>query len=205
MKKKIIILIIFIGVACVCSGFFIKFIFFRYQNTLPSEQDPELSLPMYDFSHNDNIRGYGQVSPEDYHNGIDFGVNDTTSIVAPYAAYIMDIKFWFNERGGHWQTNIRLWLNNKWNIEIAFESWAAYENESYGILQKDAIIVNEDQYVEANQTLGDLLCHGEGSHIHFMIRKENIDYCPYTYFSPSAKSIFAAQFYLVNYTPYWCM
>jgi hypothetical protein len=203
MKAKYIILIIMIGIAGICSGFLIKFIFFRYPNTLPSGEDPELLLPIYDFSHVDAIAGHGNISPGEYHNGIDFGVNASTAIVAPYDAYIKDIKCWYNDKGGHWQTNVRLWLNSQWEIEIAFEPWAL--NESFGLLQKDAIVVTTDQFVKANQTLGDLLCQGAHAHIHFMIRKSNTDYCPYIYFSSSAQITFAAQFYLVNYTPYWCM
>jgi len=170
---------------------------------LPSGEDPILCLPLYDFSHCDAIQGYGQITPEYYHNGIDFGVNGTTIIVASHAAYVDEIKFWYNEKGGHWQTNVRLWLNSQWMIEIAFESWAV--NETYGQMQRDAILVNQGQYVEANQSIGSLLVHGSGAHIHFGIYSNNEDKCPYSYFSPSAKAIFEAHFYSVNYTQHWCM
>ncbi|NVM30038.1 MAG: peptidoglycan DD-metalloendopeptidase family protein, partial [Candidatus Helarchaeota archaeon] len=166
-------------------------------------EDPALLLPMYDFSNNSYIYGYGQLTLDTFHNGIDFGVNSTTAIVAPHAAYVEAVDFWYNDKGGHWQTNVRLWLNHQWKIEIAFESWAL--NETYGQLQADAIRVNPGQYVEVNQTLGNLLYHGTGAHIHFMISFNNADLCPYTFFTPTSQSIFAAQFALVNYTAHWCM
>ena len=201
MKKKVLFAIVLIGIVCVCSLIVIKSIFFKYPDTLTAGEDPELTLPLTSFANNTYIGGYGTV-PLGWHNGIDFGVNGSTVIVAPHNAYIDFIECWYNDGGGHWQTNVRLWLNYQWNLEIVFESWAL--NESYGQLQRDAIIVNTGQFVSANQPLGTLLCHGEGAHIHFQVSSNNVQCCPYTYFSASAKAAFAAQFYLVNYTPYWC-
>ncbi|MHA1131372.1 MAG: hypothetical protein ACTSQQ_11265, partial [Candidatus Helarchaeota archaeon] len=77
--------------------------------------------------------------------------------------------------------------------------------ETFGLLQRDAIIVEQGQYVASNQSLGTLLVHGPSAHIHFGIYSDNQDKCPYLYFSASAKATFEAYFYLVNYTPYWCM
>ena len=54
-----------------------------YPDTLPEGEDPQLILPLYDYSHLNIIQGYGQVSPDYFHPGFDFGVNDTTVIVAP--------------------------------------------------------------------------------------------------------------------------
>ncbi|MHA1651146.1 MAG: M23 family metallopeptidase [Candidatus Helarchaeota archaeon] len=204
MNKKFIILIAII-VVITTFGIIILIENYKsqYPDTLSPGKDPILCLPLYDFSHCDAIAGFGQVSPDYYHNGIDFGVNDTTAIVAPHAAYIEMIQFWFNEKGGHWQTNIRLWLNSQWTLEIIFESWAL--NETYGQMQRDAILVSKGQYVEANQTLGSLLVHGPGAHIHFSVYSNDVGQCPYNYFSPSAKATFEAHFYLVNCTQYWCM
>ncbi|HUX99893.1 MAG TPA: hypothetical protein VMV49_10085 [Candidatus Deferrimicrobium sp.] len=203
MKKKgLIISIILIGVIC-SVGFLLKFLFFRFPNTVPPGEDPAILLPLYDFSHNNYIQGFGQITPEYYHNGIDFGVNDTTTIVAPHDAYVMEVKFWFNDKGGHWQTNVNLWLNSQWRLEIIFESWA--ENESFGIIQKNAIGVTQNQFIEVNETIGNLLHHGEATHIHFSVYSNNVGVCPYNYFTSSAKITFETQFYLVNYTPYWCI
>jgi len=202
MKKKVLLAVIIIGIISVFGIIAVKFILFRYPDTLPAGEDPELILPLISFANNSFIGGYGTV-PWGTHNGIDFGVNGSTVIVAPHNAYIDDIKFWYNDGGGHWQTNVRLWLNSQWKLEVVFESWAL--NESYGQVQRDAIIVNTGQYVIANQTLGTLLYHGEGAHIHFQVSFGDAERCPYIYFSPSAQATFAAQFFLVNYTPYWCM
>ncbi len=203
MKRKTILAVVLIGIICIVGIVVIKFMFYRHPNTLPIGEDPVLILPLYDFTNNTYIYGYGQVRPDTFHNGIDFGVNAPTVIVAPHNAYVDDIKFWYNDKGGHWQTNIRLWLNYQWELEIVFESWA--ENETYGQLQRDAIPFNTGQYIEANQSLGTLLYHGPGTHIHFSVSSGDTRFCPFTYFSPTAQASFASQFYLVNYTPYWCM
>ena len=165
--------------------------------------EPKLVLPMYNFSNNSYIQGFGQITPTDDHNGIDFGINATTEIMAPHDAYIDNIRTWYNEKGGHWQTNVELWLSFRWYIEIIFESWAL--NESFGKLQRDAIVVTRGQYVQANQTLGNLLYHGAYAHIHFGIKTFSTDLCPYTYFSSAAKTAFENQFPNVNTTLHWCM
>ncbi|MCK5047438.1 MAG: hypothetical protein KAS22_12710, partial [Candidatus Heimdallarchaeota archaeon] len=38
--------------------------------------------------------------------------------------------------------------------------------------------------------LGQLLNHGEGCHIHFMIKYKGEDVCPYLLFSETAKNLF---------------
>ncbi|MHA1232550.1 MAG: hypothetical protein ACTSPQ_18115 [Candidatus Helarchaeota archaeon] len=205
MKKKYIILIVVvITITTLGIGIIIfNSIFTRYPNTLSEGEVPVLCLPIYNFTSCDAIQGYGQIADDFYHNGIDFGVNATTTIVSPHDAYIETIKFWYNDKGGHWQTNVRLWLNYQWRLEIVFESWAL--NESYGQKQRDAIIVQNGQYVKANQSLGNLLVHGPGAHIHFGVYYNGNDKCPYNYFSSEAKVIFENIFYRVNYTRYWCM
>lgn len=188
---------------CIAS-FSVWFVYFRYPDTVPSGQNPLLILPLYDFSHNDFIQGFGQIHLDYYHNGFDFGVNDTTVIVAPCNAYVFDIKSnWYNERGGHWQTNVELRLNAQWRISIPFESWAL--NSTYGALQANQILVHVGQYVAVNQTLGYLLCHGEHAHIHFSVISYDTHVCPYYYFTESAKTVFVDQFYRVNITSGWDM
>lgn len=186
------------------AGISVWYIFFRYPDTVPFGENPVLILPMYDFSHNDFIQGFGQIHPDYYHNGFDFGVNDTTAIVAPCNAYVFDIKSnWYNEKGGHWQTNVELRLNVQWHISIPFESWAL--NSSYGALQANQITVHVGQYVAANQTLGHLLSHGEHAHIHFSLISYDTHVCSYYYFVEPARVIFLYQFSLVNITAGWDM
>ncbi len=146
---------------------------------------------------------FGQVSPSFYHNGIDFGFNDTATIRAPCAAFIIMVKFWFNEKGGHWQTNVGLRLNQDWSLEVIFESWALTQDQ--GQLQANAITVKFGDMVATNQSLGQLLCHGDGTHIHFTVRGPSGDVCPYQYWAPTAKSTFDAQFLTLNYTLSSCM
>jgi len=204
MSRKIKIVAAATIVLVSIAGVFAWSIYFRYPDTVPFGQNPLLILPMYDFSHNDFLQGFGQIHLDYYHNGFDFGVNDTTVIVAPCSAYVFDIKSnWYNERGGHWQTNVELRLNAQWRISIPFESWAL--NSTYGALQANQILVHVGQYVAVNQTLGFLLCHGEHAHIHFSIISYGTHVCPYYYFTESAKTVFVDQFYRVNITSGWNM
>lgn len=203
MKKRTLIAIVIIGILCVVGVIVIKLTFFRYPDTLPVGQDPKLILPLYSFANNSYIGGFGQVNPTYYHNGIDFGVNASTIIVSSHDAYVDDIKFWYNDKGGHWQTNVRFWLNSQWEIEIVFESWA--NNETFGQFQHEAVIVSVGQYVAMNQTIGRLLCQGSSAHIHFQISSGNTQYCPYHYFTSAAQAALLTQFYRVNRSAYLCM
>nr|MDO8098512.1 hypothetical protein [Candidatus Njordarchaeota archaeon] len=180
----------------------------RRPSTLPLGQTPVIGLPVYDFSHNNIIGGYGNIrwggsNTTVFHNGIDFGFNATVTLVSPYNTYVDEIKCWYNEKGGHWQTNVVLWINQQWTIEMIFESWAL--NETYGRMQLAAISVVSGQYVPANQTIGDLLFHGSGCHLHFGVKSYGETICPYDVFSESAKLTFAAQFFKVNATAGWNM
>ncbi|WEU40874.1 MAG: M23 family metallopeptidase [Candidatus Odinarchaeum yellowstonii] len=173
-------------------------------DALPEGQNPELMLPLYDYSHLDVIQAYGQIRPDYFHPGFDFGVNDTTVIVAPCDAYVTYINSWYNDKSGHWQTNVGLRLNSKWRIDIVFESWA--ENETYGALQFQAIIVRVGQFVAANQTIGNLLCHGSYAHIHFGLYFNEEAVCPYPYFTPSAQSTFQELYMKVGQPAGdWCI
>lgn len=83
-----------------------------------------------------------------------------------------------------------------------FESWAA--NETAGQQQANAIIVKLWDKVDTNQTLGQLLCHGEGCHIHFGGMRGSTALCPYNYWTPGAKAQFDQQFLTRNMTIYPC-
>lgn len=204
MKRKTKIIITLCIIAFIAVGVPVWVIFLRYPSTVPLGQDPVLILPFYDFSKSSFMQGYGQIHPDFFHDGFDFGVNGTTIIVAMHNCYVADVKRnWYNEWGGHWQTNVELWLNAEWDISIAVESWAL--NSTYGALQDQAIIVTAGQYLAANQTIGQLLVHGSHAHIHVSVRSWKTDLCPYYYFSSAAKAIFDVEFYKVNITPSWEM
>nr|MDO8110867.1 hypothetical protein [Candidatus Sigynarchaeota archaeon] len=196
VKKKTAIGLVIL-VACVSAGlggllYYLSFF------TLPLGQDPSLTLPFSDTSHLHIIQGFGQVTPTRYHNGIDFSFNDTTQILASHGGLVLDVKFWYNERGGHWQTNVRIQLNFQWMLEIAFESWATMQPQ--GQLQADAITVKAGTKIQQDESIGNLVCHGEGCHIHFGLRSSSTDVCPYPYFSAPAKTSFDALFAILNGT-----
>jgi hypothetical protein len=200
-KKKVAIGLIIIF-ACAGAGLGI-YVYYIYSMPLSPGQDPSLNLPFTDSSHLEGIQGFGQINPTYYHNGIDFMFNDTTQILAAYGGSILEVKFWYNDKGGHWQTNVRIQLNTQWTQESVFESWAV--NQTDGQLQADAILVKAGDKVQQGQALGNLLHHGTGCHVHFGLLSNNNAVCPYTYFSAPAKATFDGYFTKYNYTAHACV
>jgi len=172
-------------------------------NPLPLGDSPALNLPFNDVNYLDFIRGFGNVTPSFYHNGNDFGFNGTTVIVAPCAAIVTQVQFWYNENGGHWQTSLSLRLNQDWSLELYFESFASTQDE--GQLQANAVTVKIGDAVTANQTLGQLLRQGSGSHVHLGVMHQNVAVCPYNYLMPAAKNIYDTQFSSLNSSVAPCM
>ncbi|MBD3256453.1 MAG: peptidoglycan DD-metalloendopeptidase family protein [Candidatus Lokiarchaeota archaeon] len=128
----------------------------------------------------------GDFSPS--HNGIDFNVNESSVVLCPHDAYVSDIRFYENEYGNHWQTNVRIRLNSQWYITMKFESWA--EDQYNGTLQRNNVSVSVGDKILANQTMGNLLSHGPHSHLHYDVDRSGTYVCPYSYFSPDAQDKF---------------
>ncbi|MEX2679962.1 MAG: hypothetical protein Q6373_000035 [Candidatus Sigynarchaeota archaeon] len=203
-RKKVGLMVAIAAVFCITGVSIWYFSEPRYPDTLPLGQVPSLILPLNDLSHNDYIQGYGQVQPDYFHMGFDFGVNDTTIFVAPAKAYVKNVRLnYFNDKGGHWQSEVALRLNLEWMVALAFESWAL--DDTTGAMQASAIAVHEGQLVEANQTLGSLLCHGEYAHVHLSVIKNGEHLCPYYYLTDLAKATFSSQFSKVGINPSWEM
>ena len=122
------------------------------------------------------------------HNGIDFGINDTATILACCNMTCNDKSLFYNEIGDHWQAGCSFTINDDYELFYAFESFA--ENETFGNIQLDAIDVEIGQEVTQGEIIGQLFLHRFGAHIHFMLHKNNEPVCPYQYFSTEAKGIF---------------
>ncbi len=129
----------------------------------------------------DNVSGF-------VHNGIDFGINDTATIIASCNMTCNDKNLFYNDLGDHWQAGASFTINEDYELFIAFESFA--ENETFGNIQLEAILVEIGQEVTRGELVGYLLYHRAGAHIHFMLQKNNEPVCPYQYFSAEAKTIF---------------
>ncbi|MHA1148495.1 MAG: hypothetical protein ACTSR8_09640 [Promethearchaeota archaeon] len=156
-----------------------------YPDTLPLGQDPLFSFVLKSSDNLTSIQGFWSG-----HNGIDFRVNDSTIILCPYDAYVVEVRTFYNDVGYHWQTNINFRLNDEWQYNLKFESWATDEENS--TLQRDNVNVKVGDKILANQTVGTLLHHGSGCHVHFDIYNvyQGQFKCPYLYFSDAAKAIF---------------
>ena len=134
------------------------------------------------------IYGYLWNETHQIHDGIDFMINGTANIIAPCNMTVNDKGLFYNEIGEHWQAGLSFDINDDYELFIAFESFA--QNETYGNLQLDAIIVDIGQEVTKGELLGQLFLHHNGAHIHFMLHKNSERVCPYLYFGTEGKVIF---------------
>lgn len=187
-RKRKVFLAIFIPILILGAGIGIVFL----GGYIRDQRIQNLPAPVVDFPVENTdvihiIWGYGNQSGN-FHNGIDFGCNDSVNIIAWCDMIVEDITMFYNDVGGHWQTNVFLKFNDRYYFDCPFESWAL--NESYANLQKDAIAVEKGQTISRGELLGELLYHGSGTHIHFGMYDSNADVCAYQYFSETAKSLF---------------
>lgn len=158
-----------------------------------SKEAPLLEFPIADIAVIHVIGYYGYV-PWGFHNGIDFACNASVNILAPCDVRVIDMKTWMysTDPPDRWQTLVRFRTTWGYELSIAFESWAL--NESFSEIQKEAIPLKVNQKIARGEVLGMLLYHGGGCHIHFMIRQNGDDICPYPLFSEAAKAIFDPLF-----------
>lgn len=198
-------------VACV-SGFVVWNIMNTIPDTLSEGEDPQLILPVYEYSNLFKIQGFGWVTSEYFHPGFDYVINDTTVIVSPCDAYVNYLETSHNEESGYWQINMELRLNKYWRILLSFECFA--DSEAEAEQQRTAITVSVGQIVSTNQTLGTLLCFAPGdSHLHFTVRyypdpgdeSSYEDKCPYQYFTQESKIKFEELYTSIGQpSDNWC-
>lgn len=189
MKRKTkIFLGIFIPILLIGSGIG-GFVLWSIWPATWSTDPPVLEFPVENIDVIHALGGYGDTGLGFFHNGIDFGCNESVNIIASCDVRVIEIKTWmYATDPDRWQTSVRMRTTFGYILEIAFESWAL--NESFGNLQKDALQLKIGQKVQQGEVLGELLYHGSGTHIHYMIRNNRDSICPYQFFSTNAKAIF---------------
>jgi len=161
----------------------------------------EMDLPFQDYDHINAIQGYGDLGYQ-FHNGIDYGINLSTKFYAWCKLRVTGIRTWFNEKGGHWQTNVQFAYSWKYSFECAFESWAL--NETYANYQADALVAKIGQVLEKGDLIGTLMKYGDSAHVHFGMKENHQDVCPYLFLTASAKATFDQLFAKVGYTTNPC-
>ena len=179
-------------------------------NQLDDDNDNELPCapPILSFPFS-NINVLDSLSPftwdnetEIGHNGIDFGINGTATIVASCNMTCNGKNLFYNELGGHWQAGCSFDINDDYEIFYAFESFA--KNETYGQIQLDAITVETGQSVTQGDVIGQLFRHEPHAHIHYMLHKKFRPVCPYLYFNAEAKLIFDTLWSNIGYGSHPC-
>ncbi len=198
VRKKLLVGLVIAGVAATAILVIFGPTWFR-QYDLPAGASPSLQLPITESSNLTMIGAFFSESSPQPHSGLDFAFNKSVDIKAAAGGYVEDVKFWYNEKGGHWQTNVRVRINQQWHIEVAFESWTTTEAE--GQLQANAIVVQIGMKISAGAKLGTLLWHGEGCHIDFGLGSNWVRICPYPYFDAGAKVSFDYLFAIYKKNP----
>ncbi|MBN2156325.1 MAG: peptidoglycan DD-metalloendopeptidase family protein [Candidatus Lokiarchaeota archaeon] len=152
-----------------------------------SNERVQICFPISEIICIQNIQGYGETYCNDFHNGIDLGTNQSVELIAWCDMRITYLKTWYNEKGGHWQTNILGKYNWKYTFDVAVESWAL--NETYAYIQRNALDLKVGQIIKQGESIGMLLYHGEGTHIHFGMKESGKNVCPYLFMTPFAQSV----------------
>ncbi|HUT79790.1 MAG TPA: M23 family metallopeptidase [Candidatus Bathyarchaeia archaeon] len=189
MKKSGKVLLgIFITIIIIGTGLGSTAIILHFRDNRILTLDPPLiDFPVENTDIIHIIWGYGMQNGA-FHNGIDFGCNASVNIIAWCNMTVLHITTFYNEMGGHWQTNVFLEFNDRFTFDCAFESWAL--NETFANYQRDAINVVEGQTIQQGEVLGLLLNHGSGTHIHFGMYDLGESVCAYHYYTEEAKNIF---------------
>ncbi|MFW9923615.1 MAG: hypothetical protein ACFFDW_10065 [Candidatus Thorarchaeota archaeon] len=190
-RKTTLIFLVIISIVIIL-GSISGILYFVFQNNEPPNEYPD-GPPVFEFFVENPevlcmLGAYGTGDWGFYHNGIDFMINATANIIAPCNMTVNDVVLFYNDLGGHWQVGTSFTYNEEYEIFMAFESFA--ENETFGQLQYDAIVVEIGQKLVTGQFIGQLFMHRPAAHIHFMIQKEGECLCPYQFFSTDAKAQF---------------
>ncbi|HUT82591.1 MAG TPA: hypothetical protein VMZ29_15450 [Candidatus Bathyarchaeia archaeon] len=194
MKQRSKILLgIFIPIIIIGSSLGV-FALWAYLPAEWSREAPVLEFPVALVEVIHIIGGYGYVPWGGFHNGIDFGCNTSVNILAPCNVRVVGIRTWMysTDPPDRWQTSVQFITTWGYELSIAFESWAL--NETFADIQQEAVPLSLNQKISQGEVLGQLLYHGNGCHIHFMIRHNGVDICPYQLFSATAKAIFDPLF-----------
>ncbi len=172
------------------SAFAVILLLNNNDDEIRNEDDPVLLFPVENTEVLVMLYGFvwDNISEEFIHEGIDFIVNDTATIIASTNMTCNDKGLYFNEGGGFWQAGCSFDINDAFELLIAFESFTT--NETEGNIMLDNIFVEIGQEVTAGEVIGNLLYYGPGDHIHYALMKNNELVCPYPYFSNESKVIF---------------
>ncbi len=193
-KWKILIIVFTTIIIIIGSSIGIKYLLDQLAEEPPQNDPAEAPILLFPVENTDVLVAIAAFVWDNdsgfLHNGIDFYINDTATIVASCNMTCNGKNLFYNELGDHWQAGASFDINEDYELFIAFESFA--ENETFGNIQLDAILVEAGQEVTQGEVIGNLLLHRGGAHIHFMLHKNFEPVCPYLYFSEGAKTIFDA-------------
>ncbi|MCF2144276.1 hypothetical protein DRO91_05430 [Candidatus Heimdallarchaeota archaeon] len=193
MKKGAkITLFIFLGFV-VLSGIFIPIAPYIFHFN-PKYGTPSLEFPMLEPMNITRLAAYHTPDwgePGKFHNGIDLAINGPTKVISPCYGWVTRIRYNINPYAGNGEVamiHVSIMINYAWSVKLVFEPWA--NTTEFREKQLAAIIVKPGMFVTPGDLIGTLLYNYQYPHLHYMVMKFERDVCPYTFSSPTAKSIF---------------
>lgn len=192
MKKGVkITLFIFLGLV-ILSGIFIPLLPFIFHYN-PRYGAPSLEFPILEPMNITGLAAYHTPDwgePGKFHNGIDLPINGPTKVISPCYGYVK--RIWYNvnpyAEGEVAMIHVSIMINYAWSVKLVFEPWA--NTTEFREKQLAAIVVKPGIYVTPGDLIGTLLYNYDYPHLHYMVMKFEKDVCPYTFSSPTARSIF---------------
>ena len=123
MKRKAKILLgIFIPILLIGSGIGGFALWFFWPATWSTEP-PILEFPVENTDVIHAIGGYGDTGLGFFHNGIDFGCNESVNIIAACDVRVIGKQTWmYATDPDRWQTSLQMRTSFGYQLEIAFES-----------------------------------------------------------------------------------
>ena len=153
---------------------------------------PSIGLPVASMQDVSEIRDAFSLSPASpwgfEHHGIDFTPNPQTEtlmpVVAAEAGKVLFVEATLD--GGRWRVNVGIHHPPGFRTEYVFEPFTGSDADRDAQLAQISIGVGE--IVGRGRLIGRLRRVNNDSHMHFGIRKDNVDVCPAQYFIPAARS-----------------
>ena len=122
------------------------------------------------------------------HHGIDFTPNPPTGTLMPVTAAEAGKVLFVDATldGGHWRINVGIHHPPGFRTEYVLEPFSGSEADRDAQLALIAVAAGET--VGRGKLIGRLRRVNHDSHLHFGIRRDNVDICPAPNFIPSARN-----------------
>jgi hypothetical protein len=148
--------------------------------------DPELIAPFTDASAFGPVKeAFSATASAPWlfaHDGIDFfPLGDGTPLRAAALGTVVERTLWRNPTSQNWQVNLRVVYDDHYEVEYVFEPFSAVTAD--GEAQLAAVVLAPGTTVVPGDPIGSVKVAGNGAHLHFGLKKDEVAICPEPYFT----------------------